>query len=73
MLREGNYKYVRPLIDNELEELYDLRKDSDELDNLAAKPTYQKKLNHLRAAAIAELKRTGAGFVDNMPRVRQVP
>ena len=71
MLRKGRYKYVRPLIANELEELYDLRADADELDNLAVKPDYRKKLRQFRAAAIAELKRTGAGFVGQMPRVRE--
>jgi arylsulfatase A-like enzyme len=70
MLRKGNYKYVRPLNANDLEELYDLRKDPDELTNLAAKPEHQNRLKSLRAAAIAELRRTGAGFADRMPPVR---
>ena len=71
MFREGRYKYVRPLIPNDLEELYDLREDPDELDNLAVKPEHSERLQHLRAAAIAELRRNGAGFVDNMPPVRK--
>ena len=70
MLRKGNYKYVRPLNANDLEELYDLRKDPDELTNIAAKPEHQNRLKSLRAAAIAELRRTGAGFADRMPPVR---
>jgi arylsulfatase A-like enzyme len=71
MLRRDHYKYVRPLVAGELEELYDLRADPDELDNLAAKPEHGKLLAELRGAAIAELRRTGAGFVDRMPPVRE--
>ena len=71
MFREGPYKYVRALVAGELEELYDLSTDPDELLNLAAKPDFQHELKRLRAAATAELKRTEAGFVDNMPPVRQ--
>ena len=71
MLRQGRHKYVRPLNANDLEELYDLKRDPDELVNLAVKPNHQEKLGQLRAAAIAELRRTGAGFVERMPPVRQ--
>ncbi len=69
MLRDKRYKYVRPLI-TDLEELYDLQTDPDELNNLAIKPEHQARLKHFRAAAIAELRRTKAGFVDKMPPVR---
>ncbi len=71
MLRQGPFKYVRPLVANELEELYDLHQDPEELDNLAVKPAYRETLGRLRAAAIVELKRTDAGFVDRMPSVRK--
>ena len=71
MLREGRYKYVRPLIPNDLEELYDLREDPDELNNLAAKHEHAQRLKQFRAAAIAELRRHDAGFVDHMPPIRQ--
>ncbi len=70
MLREGHFKYVRPLVENELEELYDLKNDPDELHNLAELSKHQQTLQRMRAGAIAELKRTGAGFVNNMPKVR---
>ncbi len=70
MLRDGRYKYVRALVENEREELYDLSKDPDELDNLAVKPKYQKQLARLRGATIKELRKHNAGFVDRMPPVR---
>ena len=70
MLREGKYKYIRPLIED-LEELYDLKADPDELDNLAVKAEHQATLKHMRAAAIAELRKDNAGFIDSMPPVRK--
>ncbi|GIW79517.1 MAG: acetylglucosamine-6-sulfatase [Gemmatales bacterium] len=73
MLRKQDYKYIRPLKENELEELYNLKKDPDELDNLAVKPGYQKMLEQLRQEAIAELRRTRCGFVENMPAVGKKP
>jgi arylsulfatase A-like enzyme len=70
MFRERNFKYIRPLI-TDLEELYDLNTDPDELNNLSIKPEHQATLRRLRAATIAELKRTKAGFADRMPPVRE--
>lgn len=72
MLVEGRFKYVRPLI-RDLEELYDLRDDPEELDNLAIKPEFRETLERLRNLAIAELREDGAGFVDNMPPIREAP
>jgi arylsulfatase A-like enzyme len=72
MLRDKNYKYARPLNGNDLEELYDMKQDPDELDNLAVKPRFRNTLVRLRLAAIAELQRNGAGFVANLPPVREV-
>ena len=71
MLRQNQYKYVRPLNENDLEELYDLLRDPEELDNLAVKSEHRERLKQFRAAAIAELRRAGAGFVDRMPPVRE--
>ena len=70
LFREKQFKYVRPLI-TDLEELYDLSSDPEELDNLAVKPEHQATLRRLRAATIVELKRTKCGFVDKMPPVRE--
>jgi len=43
----------------------------EKFDNLAIKPEHQTTLRRLRAATIAELTRTKAGFVNNMPAVRE--
>ena len=69
MLRDGKYKYVRPLIED-LEELYDLDADPDELVNLAVQAEHRETLERMRASAIGELRRNKAGFVDNMPPVK---
>lgn len=70
MIRERRYKYVRPLI-TDLEELYDMQADPEELDNLAVKAEHQETLKRLRNVAVAELRRNKAGFVDRMPPVRE--
>jgi len=56
---------------NDLEELYDLNRDPEEIDNLAVKREHQATLRRLRALAIAELKRTKTGFVDHLPPIRE--
>ncbi|MDA7887301.1 hypothetical protein N9A96_00320, partial [bacterium] len=71
ILCEGRYKYVRTLIAGEIEELYDVENDPEELDNLAIKPAFQKILASYRANTTAELQRTEAPFVDNLPPVKK--
>lgn len=68
-LRQDRYKYIRTLVANEPEELYDLESDPEELDNLALKPKHKDTLKKFRSATIAELKRTGAPFADKLPAV----
>ena len=68
MLAEGRYKYVRNLIEGEVEELYDMQKDPEELRNLALKKRHAKRLANYRAKTTAELRRTKAPFVDVMPK-----
>jgi arylsulfatase A-like enzyme len=70
-LRQGNYKYIRYLTPGEIEELYDLTADPEELTNLAQQPEQAKLVAELRTATIAELRRTEAGFVDSLPAVGQ--
>ena len=67
LLREKQYKYIRYLIDGEMEELYDLKADPEELANLAMKDEHKKLLASLRQIANAELRRTDAKFVDHLP------
>ena len=74
-LRDGRFKYVRYLTVGEIEELYDLEADPEELTNLADRAEHAERLRQLRLATIAELRRTGAEFVDHLPptAAEQVP
>lgn len=67
VLRDGQMKYIRYLIDGETEELYDLEADPEELTNLALLPDYQDRLATMRTIAIEQLRKTDAGLVDWMP------
>jgi arylsulfatase A-like enzyme len=69
-LRAGKMKYIRTLVENEIEELYDLERDPEELTNLALMADHRVTLERLRNQTIAELRRTAAPFVDNMPAVK---
>ena len=68
MLADGRYKYVRNLIEGEMEELYDLDRDPEELMNLALQPRHTKHLKIYRAKAVEELHRTQAPFWANIPK-----
>lgn len=69
-LRHGRYKYVRTLVEDEIEELYDIETDPRELHNLALEPEYAETLVEYREALVAELERTGAGLAQRMPAPR---
>ncbi|MEM9366309.1 MAG: sulfatase-like hydrolase/transferase [Planctomycetota bacterium] len=69
MLCEGHHKYIRNLVSGETEELYDLRADPNELNNLAWDEANDGLLERLRATTIAELKRTNAPMVDSLPPI----
>jgi arylsulfatase A-like enzyme len=62
------WKYIRYLQPGVPEELYDLGSDPEELKNLAAAPEHAKRLEILRKAMTAELKRSGAADVMLPPR-----
>ncbi len=66
-VRRGNMKYIRNLVENEVEELYDLAADPDELANLAFEPKHAATLAALRKDLSDELKRTKCGFAEKMP------
>ncbi|MDX1284171.1 MAG: sulfatase-like hydrolase/transferase, partial [Draconibacterium sp.] len=48
-VRTNEWKYLRYINDKSIEELYDLKKDSKEINNLAGDPKYQKVLDEFRA------------------------
>ncbi|HUP79112.1 MAG TPA: sulfatase-like hydrolase/transferase, partial [Pirellula sp.] len=70
LLRNNNYKYIRTFVENEVEEVYDLEVDPEELVNLATDGTNRPLLERLRAEAIEELRKTDAKFVDRLPKTR---
>lgn len=67
LLRDGKYKYIRTMVEGEIEEIYDLENDPEELENLATKNEYQSLLRKLRALAITELEKTDAKFTSQLP------
>ena len=73
MIRDGKFKYIRTLVAGEMEELYDLEADPEELHNLARVAGHSTQVEALRVKAIAELKRTGAPYADTMPPVKDLP
>ena len=68
-LRRGKYKYIRWLVPGEIEEMYDLDEDPEELVNLALEPAHHGRLARFRQGTVDELRRTDAGMVDNLPPV----
>jgi arylsulfatase A-like enzyme len=73
LMMDGRFKYIRALLDDELEELYDLKKDPEELNNLAIDPKFASKVKKMRKAMVAELKRTDAKLVNDLPKPRALP
>jgi len=66
-LRKGKYKYIRTLEYDEIEEIYDLENDPEELINLALNPEYEQLLQEFRSLLLSELERTEAGFINSLP------
>ncbi len=66
-LMDGRYKYIRTLVANETEELYDLASDPEELINLAWDPRERERLRRMRQETIGELIRTEAELVSSLP------
>lgn len=71
-LRYGKYKYIRTLVPNEIEELYDIEADPRELNNLALQSSHQKTLLEMRKGMIDELRRLDAGLVENLPEPKEL-
>jgi arylsulfatase A-like enzyme len=72
-VRRGNFKYIRTLVEGEVEELYDLKTDPDELTNLAYDPKHKDTVAKMRKALEDELKRTKCGFAGKLPGVAKEP
>jgi len=72
LLRQGKYKYIRTFEAGEVEELYDIDNDPEELTNLALSAVHREALLQYRDAALAELRRTKAPMVDGLPVVREL-
>jgi arylsulfatase A-like enzyme len=69
-LRQDRFSYIRWLVPDEIEELYDLERDPRQLINLAVEPRHRRTLEDFRARAEAELRRTNAEIVERLPPVR---
>ncbi len=69
-LRNGEFSYIRWVVEDEIEELYDLRRDPGQLCNLAQDPARRHTLLDFRSRLESELHRTGAGIAGNLPRPR---
>jgi len=68
MILVENYKYTRYAHPDRIEELYDLEKDPEELDNLAFKEEFEDKLLEMRAACIQSIRDNGGSvFADYLP------
>jgi hypothetical protein len=60
------------MVPGEMEEVYHLERDPDELTNLALRSESHELLERLRKTAQSELARTEAGFVDRLPPTMQM-
>lgn len=68
MITDGEYKYIRYLFPNRIEELYEVNQDPEELNNLSEKPGFVERVLEMRRALIAHLRQTGgAAFVNLVP------
>jgi arylsulfatase A-like enzyme len=72
MMVDSKYKYIRHFKDNVIEELYDLEKDPDELNNLAVNPEYNRELTELRHKAVEEFRKKDGDFVAHLPEPKEL-
>lgn len=67
MLLKGPYKYIRYTVPNCIEELYHLKDDPDELDNLAVQAKHHKLLLQLREEAEQQFLERDGTFIKHLP------
>ena len=68
MTVDGRHKYIRYIFPNRIEELYDLEKDPEEMNNLAVDPKFEGRLAEMREGLVEYLRKTGGeSFVDLLP------
>lgn len=70
-VRQGKYKYIRRLVPDEIEELYDMDADPGEFVNLAIDTSYAQTLNVYRKQLMDILEETKAGFIDKLSDTKQ--
>ena len=68
MMHDGQYKYTRHMKKDTIEELYDLDKDPEELNNLAVNPECRSLLKKLREKAVVEIRKKDGEFIDFLPK-----
>jgi arylsulfatase A-like enzyme len=73
MLRQGSFKYIRTLLAGEMEELYDLSTDPEELHNLARQGPHSDRVLAMRAEMVRQLKLTNSPFAEAMPPPMALP
>ncbi|MCF3650618.1 sulfatase-like hydrolase/transferase [Synoicihabitans lomoniglobus] len=69
---EGRLKYIRTLVPNEVEELYDLAADPGEQRNLALEAAHRTDLLRMREALAEELESTNAQFRSSLPAPQEM-
>lgn len=69
---DGDLKYIRSLVPNEIEELYNLANDPDEQHNLALESGHRADLHRMRSALVSELEATDAHFIPTLPVPQEV-
>ena len=59
MIKDGHWKYVRNRFD--IDELYDLKTDPNEMQNVADRPGHQNRIARMRQQIAEMVRRTGPG------------
>jgi len=72
-LHVGRYKYIRTFETDEIEELYNLDTDPEELTNPSLDGRFSARVRTMRSSTVAEVKRTGAKLADRLTPVAKLP